>query len=47
MRFGENNVLCSKYIDIYDNNFEQLKTYAETSLKTMKECYSEYGLKMN
>ena len=29
------------------NNLEQLKTYAETSLKTMKEWYSENGLKMN
>ena len=29
------------------NNLEQLKIYAETSLKIMKEWYSEYGLKMN
>ena len=29
------------------NNLEQLKIYAETSLKTMKEWYSENGLKMN
>ena len=29
------------------NNLEQLKIYAETSLNTMKECYSENGLKMN
>ena len=29
------------------NNLEQLKTYAETNLKTMKEWYSENGLKMN
>ena len=29
------------------NNLEQLKTYEETSLKTMKEWYSENGLKMN
>ena len=29
------------------NNLEQLKTYAETSLNTMKECYSENGLKIN
>ena len=29
------------------NNHEQLKIYAETSLKTMKEWYSENGLKMN
>ena len=28
-------------------NFEQLKIHAETSLKTMKECYNENGLKMN
>ena len=29
------------------NNLEQLKIYAETSLKTMKEWYSKNGLKMN
>ena len=29
------------------NNLEQLKIYAETSLKTMKEWYSENGLEMN
>ena len=29
------------------NNLEQLKIYAETSLKTMKEWYSENGLKRN
>ena len=29
------------------NNLEKLKIYAETSLKTMKEWYSENGLKMN
>ena len=29
------------------NNLEQLKIYAETSLKTMKQLYSENGLKMN
>ena len=29
------------------NNLQQLKIYAETSLKTMKEWYSENGLKMN
>ena len=29
------------------NNLEQLKIYAETSLKTMKEWYSENCLKMN
>ena len=29
------------------NNLEQLKIYAETRLKTMKEWYSENGLKMN
>ena len=29
------------------NNLEQLKTYAETSLNTMKECYSQNGLKIN
>ena len=29
------------------NNLEQLKIYAETSLNTMKEFYSENGLKMN
>ena len=29
------------------NNLEQLKIYAETGLKTMKEWYSENGLKMN
>ena len=29
------------------NNLEQLKIYAETSLKTMKEWHSENGLKMN
>ena len=29
------------------NNLEQLKIYAETNLKTMKELYSENGLKMN
>ena len=29
------------------NNLEQVKIYAETSLKTMKEWYSENGLKMN
>ena len=29
------------------NNLEQLKIYAETSLKTMKERYSENGLNMN
>ena len=29
------------------NNLEQLKIYAETSLKTTKEWYSENGLKMN
>ena len=29
------------------NNLEQLKIYAETILKTMKEWYSENGLKMN
>ena len=29
------------------NNFEQLKIYAETSLKTMQKLYSENGLKMN
>ena len=28
-------------------NIEQLKIYAETSQKTMKEWYSENGLKMN
>ena len=28
------------------NNLEQLKIYAETSLKTMKEWYSENGLKI-
>ena len=31
----------------HPNNLEQLKTYADTSLKTMKEWYSENGLKMN
>ena len=29
------------------NNLQRLKIYAETSLKTMKEWYSENGLKMN
>ena len=29
------------------NNLKQLKIYAETSLNTMKEWYSENGLKMN
>ena len=29
------------------NNLEQLKLFPETSLKTMKEWYSENGLKMN
>ena len=29
------------------NNLEQLKIHAETSLNTMKEWYSENGLKMN
>ena len=29
------------------NNLEQLKIYAETGIKTMKEWYSENGLKMN
>ena len=29
------------------NNLEQLKIYVETSLKTMKEWYSENGLEMN
>ena len=29
------------------NNLDQLKIYAETSLKTIKEWYSENGLKMN
>ena len=29
------------------NNLEQLKIYAETSLKTMKEWHSDNGLKMN
>ena len=29
------------------NNLEQLKIYGEKSLKTMKEWYSENGLKMN
>ena len=29
------------------NNLEQLKIYVETSLKTMKEWYSENGLKIN
>ena len=29
------------------NNLEQLKIYADTSLNTMKEWYSENGLKMN
>ena len=29
------------------NNLEQIEIYAETSLKTMKEWYSENGLKMN
>ena len=29
------------------NNLDQLKIYAETSLNTMKEWYSENGLKMN
>ena len=29
------------------NNLEHLKIYAETSLKTMKEWYSEHGLKIN
>ena len=29
------------------NNLEQLQIYAETNLKTMKEWYSENGLKMN
>ena len=29
------------------NNLEQLKIYAETSLNTMKEWYSENGVKMN
>ena len=29
------------------NNLEQLKIYTETRLKTMKEWYSENGLKMN
>ena len=29
------------------NNLEQLKIYAESSLKTMKEWYSENGLKIN
>ena len=29
------------------NNIEQLKIYAETRLKTMKQWYSENGLKMN
>ena len=29
------------------NNLEQLKIYADTSQKTMKEWYSENGLKMN
>ena len=28
-------------------NLEQLKIYAETSLNTMKEWYSENGLKIN
>ena len=28
-------------------NFEQLKIHAETSLNTMKEWYSENGLKVN
>ena len=29
------------------NNLEQLEIYAETSLNTMKEWYSENGLKIN
>ena len=29
------------------DNLEQLKIYAETSLKTMEEWHSENGLKMN
>ena len=29
------------------NNMEQLKTYAETRLKTINEWYSENGFKMN
>ena len=29
------------------NNLQQLKIYTETSLNTMKEWYSENGLKMN
>ena len=29
------------------NNLEEIKIYAETSLNTMKEWYSENGLKMN
>ena len=32
---------------VYSTNLEQLKIFAETSLKTMKEWYSENGLKMN
>ena len=29
------------------NNLEQLKAHAETSLKTMKDWYSDNGLKIN
>ena len=34
-------------VQLLSNKLEQLKIYAETSLKTMKEWYSENGLKMN
>ena len=38
---------CSILFSGTPNNLEQLKIYAETSLKIMKEWYSENGLKMN
>ena len=34
-------------VQFLSNRLEQLKIYAETTLKTMKEWYSENGLKMN
>ena len=38
---------CSMFNLLTDNNLGKLKIFAETSLKTMKEWYSENGLTMN
>ena len=38
---------CSALLSGTPNNHEHLKLFAETSLKTMKEWYSENGLKIN